>query len=379
MKIFSETIEKSLSLCRVFAGAMAFFAVFQATADDAEALKKIEIGNKAFAAEDYADAAEAFTDAELLADSTEIAANALAQAIEANRRCRMYYKEFQLIEKMLNKYPAYGDYTTLVRREYEIADKYRDGYRQPAFASIEWLSWLVDVDKTAETYTAALARAPYAEYAPAAKFDLALHQLRNYRDIHGRNRALDSLREIIAEYPGTTAAYYAQLELANALFQLTGLGDGDGAHAAEGIAVLEKFLEENPGAPERAEMETQMLKAKDQAANRLMGTADFYLRIDRPRAAEKYLARVLRTYPDSQAAPKAEKLLTELDPAYIPGALPPLREEERAAAYPIYEMPANYERLLIAPENSDGKWLKPIYDLNLPRRADEMDNSKGDF
>ncbi len=345
----------------------------RASAGDAEAAAKMQSGRAAMEKGSYAAAAKAFTDAELLADSPALGAEALAAAIEAERLSRMYYREFLLIEKMLNKYPTDADYPALVKREYAIADSYRDGYRQRAFAALDWrwLSWLLDVDKTEETYRAALARAPFADEAPNAKLDLALHQLRHYRNIAGREEALNTLRELIRDYPGTRAAYYAQLELANALFQLAGLGDGDGARVSEGIKVLEKFIDENPGASELPEMETMLLKAKDLAAERIMGTADFYLRMKRPAAAEHYLRRIIHDYPEAAAASEAERKLTSMDSTFIPSGFAPMQPEERAAAYPIYEMPPNYERLLVAPENSDGRWLLPIYDLNLPRRAEK--------
>lgn len=377
MKIFERTFYSAAGKKVLPAFVAVFSALSLWAAGDAAALLELEKAKSAMAEEDYSDAAEYFAEAELQAESSDIGAAALLGAIEANRKNGMFYEEFLLIEKMLTKYPDHGDYAVLVAREYEIANLYRDGYRQRAFASLRWLSWLTDVDKTEEIYNTVLQRAPYADSAPNAKFDLALYSLRNYRNVQERNAALQTLREIIDAYPGTQARYYAQLELANALFQLTGLGDGDSAHAEEGIAVLEQFLAENPGAPERPEMEKQLQTAKDLAAERLMGTADFYLRINRPHAAERYLSRLLRNYPDSVSAPEAEKMLTELDPTYVPDRMQPMETPERAAEYPIYAMPANYERLLVAPENSDGKWLRPIYDFNLPKPAgDTAENNE---
>ena len=78
------------------------------------------------------------------------------------------------------------------------------------------------------------------------------------------------------------------------------------------------------------------------------------------------MTEVMRRFPDTQTAAESEKLLTELDKTYFPEKVAPAV----AAEYPKYEtlkFPEEEQKLLLAPENSNGKFLLPIYDLNIKK------------
>ncbi len=358
-------------------GAILFLlgAVWALHADDAAANQYMKTGFERMEAGSYASAADSFKAAELLADTPGLKAGALTEAIAAYAKAEMHYQEYEAIEKMLDSYPTHADYPALVAREYAIADAFNEGYREPAFAALSWIPWLKGDDKSPEIYQQALKRAPYAEQAPEAKLRTAIHYLTKFRKLEERNKALDLLRGVVKEYPNTPECYFAYVELANALFQLSLRGDGDGAYNREAIAVMEEFLRKYPEAPERDFLKEMLDRSKDIQAERMLGTARFYVRMERPRPAERYLSEILKQHPESASARDAEELLATLDRTFVPDQMIPMDTPERLQEFHSFAMPQMEESLLVAPENSDGRWLLPIYDLKLPKRA-ETDGNK---
>ena len=95
-----------------------------------------------------------------------------------------------------------------------------------------------------------------------------------------------------------------------------------------------------------------------------MNIADFYRMNDRSEVTERYLGEVIRLYPDTKSAEDAERMLTEMDKTYIPQPVQPAIEP-RLQSYDSYPIPEYRGKLLITPQQSDGKYLRPIYDLGL--------------
>ncbi|WP_176012168.1 outer membrane protein assembly factor BamD [Victivallis sp. Marseille-Q1083] len=333
-------------------------------ADDKDANEKYAEGLQSLEAKDYTGAADDFLAAELLADSVPLKANAVSKAIEAYRQAGMYYKEFENIEKMLDSYAAQCDYAALVDREYQIGDAFYEGHRDPAFYSLRFIPWLSDSDKTEEVYTKALERAPYTPQGPETQLRLAV------RLIEGRklNEAAEMLRQILKRYPEAPERKYAYLRLGTVLYELALSGDGDGRYSAEAQEVLREFQKRYPEATENPGVAKLILKIRDAEAQRLKEIAEFYHRMGRDAVAERYLNQILKELPDSAAADSSEELLTEIDRSYVPETV--VKDQaERLDEFAAYPIPAEPHELLLVPENSDGRFLLPIYDLNLQNNS----------
>ena len=175
-------------------------------------------GKKLYLAKDYYAAAKKFEDSFFLAQTPAVRANSLLAQIGAYRMCKLHYREFQSIEKLLDRFPEYTpDCKMMIRREFEIAEMFRNGFREPAFWAFRWVPWLTDVDRTEEIYTAVLKRAPYAPEAPAGHMNLAI-----YYEFEGMTlKSLEELRKILRNHPKSAQAKYAKLALANGLFELS--------------------------------------------------------------------------------------------------------------------------------------------------------------
>ena len=338
---------------------------FALRADDREATDIYRLGREAYEKEDYRTASKRFEDAELYADSAVVKSNALRARIAALQMCGLPYQEFEAIERMLTEYPEYADFVSLIDREYALAKMYDDGVREPAFWSLRWIPWLVGDDKSIEIYRKALERAPFSERAPQARLRLAylLDQKGEVKE------SLAELRRIIQEFPDSPECELAYLALGNGLFELSRRGDGDARYAREAYDVFREFQNKYPDAPENDFVRTILAQSRDIQAERLLTIADFYESSGRREAAERYLARILKEFPDTGAAADSERRLVELDKSFVPDDFQ-VGAEPRLQRYPAYKLPEESGKLLIVPGRGNLKYLLPVYDLGLGKKDD---------
>ena len=317
-------------------------------------------GRELYLAEEYYDAADKFEKCYMFAANATVRGNALLAQIGAYRMCKLYYREFEAIEKLLERHMEFADYKTLVDREYEIAGLYHDGHRDPAFWALRFIPWLTDEDRTEAVLTKALKRAPFAPQAPQARLKLAY-----YYEMNGMTeKSLTVLRELLKNHPEAPECRFAMLALANGLFELARHGgDGDGRRISESLEIFNKFLKKYPKAPETDFVNRKVAASRDIQAKHLAEMAEFYRKRGRSETARTYLSRLMQQFPDSQQAPEAEKELVELDRTYLPGEFP-ARSTPRLPDVRTYAIPEGAERELISPYKESNDFLLPVPDLS---------------
>jgi len=327
-------------------------------AGDAEANALVAEALAESKAADYRDAAKLYEEAALMADTSQLKFNALQSAADAYGKAGLLAKEFETLETMLDRYSSKCDFVKVTDREFEIANAYDKGHRDPAYWALRWIPWLTEPDRTAEFYQKALERAPFAKAAPAARLALAFR----LDDSLKPDEAINQLRALIKDYPTAPERKYGYLALGEMLFQRSRRGDGDGRYNREALATFREFKNLYPDAPENDFVDKCILKSKDVQAERLLNIAKFYKRTDRPETAERYLNTVMQYYPDSKSAEDSERLLVAMDKKYIPDGYRP-EVIPREQIYLKQQLPEEASALLIAPEDSDRKYLLPVYDI----------------
>jgi len=325
-------------------------------ADDGEAVKLYSEGRDAYLAADYYRAGQLFVKAGAEAKSLAPKANSLLAEAGAWKMCGLYYREFQAIERLLRDYPEFADFTTSVEREFEIGDLFHRGFREPAFWALRWIPWLVETDHAIEVYEKALAHAPFA--APASGARLRLAYL--YAEAGKREKALEELRCLVRDYPKAPERRYALLSLADELMEMAKRGDGDGRYVGEAGEVLQRFRQEFPKAPELPWVKRKMLEIKDIQADRLRSTAEFYRKNGREETAERYLAQVLRDFPESLSAAESEKELAKLSSDFVPGGTVEVNPSARLPKYKIYKVPEEARHVLLTPGENGNHYLVPV-------------------
>lgn len=347
---------------------LAFFALaFPALrADDPEAIRLYEEGYALYQAGKFYDAAKKFEEVDFEATSPLIRSNALRAQAGAWQMCGMFTKEYEVSEKLLSLYPEFADSDLIAQREFELAERYYAGERDPAYWHFRWIPWLNNGDKSLELYTSALKHAPFAEWAPQAR----LRRAWLLDEDDKKKESVEELRILVRDYTTHALHKYAMLALANGLFNLSEHGDGDGAYLREAYQVLLDFQKRYPDASENEWVRRRLLHYRDAQAQRLFDMATYYRKQGRTDAAERYLAKVLIDYPDAGVAPDSEAELVKLDENYIPVDFPP----ESGARLPklrTYEIPADANRTLLNPGENGNHYLLAVPDLRIPHGEDK--------
>ena len=347
----------AIRLLLVICFAAAGFVTCLADGDDTASRVYLD-GRKLYEDGEYYAAAKKFEEARFYAKAPGIRANTLIAQMSCYRMCKLYYREFKIIEELLERYPDRVNCSELIAREFEIGALFRQGVREPAFWVFRWVPYLLDEDRTAEVYAAALKRSPYSKYAPAGHMQLAIHY-----ELEGETlKSLAELRTLLKNHPGAPESKYALLALANGLFVLAEHGDGDGRYINEAVERLREFCRRYPDASETDFARRRLAQARDIRSRKLFEIAEFYRKNGRSEVAERYLAQIVNDYPDSEKASDAEAELVRISENYLPLDAP-VKNDPRLPDIRSYRIPDNAELLLISPLDRDSHYLQPVPDL----------------
>ena len=346
--IFSKQI---LCLLCVMACAVLF-------CDDKAAETAYQRGFELYRNGKYYESIKLFEEAGIEADSAVIKANSLKARIAAYKMCKLLYREFSAIEELLERFPEYADFSALTDREFEIAESYFRGEREPAYWALRWVPWLCDKDRSKEIFEKTITRAPYAKQAATARLRLAY-----IADQEGKAKdSLAYLRQLIAAHPDAPEAKQALLALGEGLTLLAARGDGDGRYAREASEVFNTFKKRYPNASEIPWVERNLLRLRDYQAERLYQIAEYYDKKDYKETAGRYLSRIIQEYPDAVCVPEAEKRMVDIDKSYTPDGFK-APAASRLPKFKMFEMPQEAKRILITPQESNNKYLLPVEDL----------------
>ncbi len=352
------------------------FGMFSATiisANDVEAREKIDEAIKAESSKKYVDAGDLYMDAELLADDTILKANALVAAANAYRRGERYHKEFKSSMALIKGFRNHSDYAVTVERLYDIGDRYYQGYREPALECLSWTG-LEGRNKMVEIYEAALEEAPFAKRAPQSKLRLARIYIEQESEGQTRDKGLEYLREIIRDYPKTIEQKNAYLLLGQSLSKLSMYKDGSETHTQEAQEILRHIILMYPDDPVIPWAKDQLQRLNEDAAKRHLRIADYYASHNNVAGENFELQKLMRDYNGTESAKIAEARLGKIQPS-----LPAPIAEPIPDSMPLFinSTPFHERRdILVSPEESNGKWLRPIEDYSWDLSRNRADAAK---
>ncbi len=313
---------------------------------------------------DYSDAAEKYLAVELYAERPAEKANAL---LAAARNCRLaghYGRELDALLRLTKEHINRINYGQVVSRMYQIGDAFYDGHKDLV---VSFLPFIHDANRMKDAYSSALLLAPAAPEAPDARLRLA----RIRQEENDLLQAIDDYKKIMELHPETTSARYAYIELAALYAMLAERGDGDGSWAKLASELLDKFIAKHPADPEIPWAKQKRARMDELNAKRLYGLAQYYHKDGKDAVAKEYLGQIVRDYGATENAVPAEKLLAKIDESYTPPQAGAKRigkpEPEKIKRNTI---PLEGTRIMIVPENSNGRHLLPVRDLELNRVRD---------
>lgn len=350
-----------LKKIRIIIVLFSFVSGIAVSAGDAEARVCLDQAILKEKAGDFKAAGDEYLASEHYADDPILKVNAIQKAAECYRRANLLYKEFECRESLLNAFPASVDFAGTVQREYEIATLFYQGKRDTALA---WMPWIKDKDRALETFEAVIKHAPFAKFAPEMRLRLG----KLYIEANKIDEATRVFRDVSKMYPKSEEAKFAEFELANILLQKSRRGDGDGSYVRQTQDALKKIIDKYPKDSDVGWAKESLVEADQIAAKRLYGLASFYHRMERDEAAQRYLNDLIVAYPDDKASTDAEELLGKINQTDKPSGIE--RKEPYSVTYKLEAMPDEKEKIMVVPENSNGKWMLPIEDLGLGKKED---------
>lgn len=170
-------------------------------------------------------------------------------------------------------------------------------------------------EKAKRSFETLLNQYPFSEYSLLAELKTAdsNYHLENFEE------ALLLYKDFEEHHPTNEAIPYVMLQIGMCYYNQIDTIDRDISPAANAIYALSKQIRAFPNSPYREEVQARIRAARNFLANHEYYVASFYERTYAYEEAEARLEYLLRQYPDTIIAPKAEMLLYDLRNDNPPG------------------------------------------------------------
>ncbi len=214
------------------------------------------------------------------------------------------FKEYQ---KLLEKYPKSVNYEEVLRRQYEIANRFLGG---EWFRLWNYIPFFPSMEKTAGLFDKVVKNGPYSEVAPDAqlKIGAAREKQGNYPEaVKAYERAADRYNDhqkIAADALFKEGLAY-QKQAAKA--------DYDQSTAGQAMATFTDFITLYPDDPRVADAQKQIAALKTEQARGNFEIARYYERLKRPQAAKIYYNEVVRLLLDNPNSRESVEALKKLE------------------------------------------------------------------
>jgi outer membrane protein assembly factor BamD len=267
---------------------------------------QLEVAQKAYEAKDYSvamKAARRTVKVWPLSDYAPQGQYLVARCFEEKKQDERAFKEYQ---KLLEKYPKAANYDEVIRRQYEIANRYLGGQW---FKLWGYIPFFPSMEKTAGMYEKVIKSGPYSELAPQAQmkigtarekqsnFDLAVKAYE-----HAADRYHDQ-QKVSAD-----AMYKAGL----AYHKQAGEAEYDQSIAGKAIATFTDFITLYPDDPRVPEAHKKIAAMKTEQARGSITIARFYDKKRRWEGALVYYNEALAKDPQSKYAEEAKQRIEEI-------------------------------------------------------------------
>lgn len=219
-----------------------------------------------------------------------------------------YDKAFNEYQKLVEKYPKFKDYDEVVRRQFEIANRFVAGERF-------WLWGLFplyrSMDKTAEMFVKVIANAPESHFAPLAYMNIAVARERQ-KDYA---LAAESYSRVIERYPQNKIASADSLYREALAWHKQSLSsEYDQSAASKAIECFTDFSILFPNDPRARKVQETIWQLREEQAKGALKIAQFYEKRRKWIAARIYYNEVIVKAPNSEYANIARKKLEALRP-----------------------------------------------------------------
>jgi outer membrane protein assembly factor BamD (BamD/ComL family) len=242
-----------------------------------------------------------------LSDYAPRAQYLIARCYEAKGNDEKAFKEYQAI---LEKYPKITNYDEIVRRQYEITNKYLAGKHFKLWGFVPLPNWVSgSMEKTADMYGAVVKNGPYSEVGEEAQMKIGVAHEKHH-DYELAVRAYETAADRYHDRPKVAAD--ALFNAALAWRKQAQAAEYDQSAASQAITVFTDFMALYPNDARVTQAQKYIGELKKEQARGSYEIARFYERYKKWNGALVYYNEVLLQDPSSPYADAARKRLDEL-------------------------------------------------------------------
>ena len=272
------------------------------------AKEQLEVADAAFARQDYTTtlhAAHRVLRVWPLSDYCPRAEYLVGRCLEARRHDEAAFNAYQNI---IEKYPKSNEYNEVLRRQYEIANRFLAG---EWFRIWDLIPIYPSMDETAKLYTKIVNNGPYSAIAPHAQLRIgaAEEKAKNFSDAV---KAYDTAADRYNDQPDIAAD--AMYRAGVAWEKQADTAEYDQGAAAKAIASYTDFITFYPDDKRVADAQKSMVKLKAEQVAGSYKIARFYESGHKWAGAIVYYNDVLQLDANSPLAPEARRRIEALKP-----------------------------------------------------------------
>lgn len=217
-----------------------------------------------------------------------------------------YEKAFDHYQKLLEKYPKFSRYDEVVRRQFEIANRFLAGQR---FRVLGLVPLYRSMDRVAEMYVKVIGNAPESTIAPLAQLNIGVARERQ-KDYE---LAAEAYAKVTERYSGRPLyAAEALFREAMAYYRESLSAEYDQSAASKAIERFTDFTILYPNDPRAKEAKELIFRLRVEQAKGALQIARFYEKRKNWVAARIYYNEVLVKAPESAYADEARQKLEKL-------------------------------------------------------------------
>ncbi len=238
-----------------------------------------------------------------LSDYAPQAQYLIGRCLEAQKKDELAFKAYQTL---LEKYPKSANYEEVVKRQYEIANRYLAGQW---FKLWGYVPFFPSMDKTVQMYEKLIKNGPYSDVAPSAQMNIGA----------AREKQSDFPAAVKA-YEGAADKYHdrkpvaadALYKAAEAYLKQAKTAEYDQSIAGQAISTYTDFMTLYPADPRVAEVQKKIATLRTEQARGSLIVAKFYEKKKQWDGALVYYNEVLVRDPQSKYAEEARRRIDEI-------------------------------------------------------------------
>jgi outer membrane protein assembly factor BamD len=227
-----------------------------------------------------------------------------ARCLEERGQDELAFKAYQTL---LEKYPKAINYDEVLKRQYEIANRYLGG---KWFRLWGYIPFFPSMDKTSDMYEKVIKNGKYSDVAPQAQMNIGAAREKQ-----------SSYPQAVKAYEKAADVYHDQKKVAaDALYKAAEAyrkeaktAEYDQSVAGKAIAAFSDFMSLYPQDPRVPEAQKVIDSLKEEQARGAFRTAQFYEKKRSWRGAKVYYNEVLVVDPNSKYGEEAKRRIDELN------------------------------------------------------------------